>query len=148
MLFHFYSFDTEKINIFFHMFLRSLKEKLPKMHNLFKVTSLSCSVFLFEWIVTLYSNIFSLEISARIWDQYLHYGDFYLLKVAIGICSCLEQSVASDNFEMLVILFKNVRNFVDEKSLFKTLEDIKITKQSYYSLLKQIEKEENLERLI
>ena len=68
LLFHFYSFDTEKINIFFHMFLRSLKERLPKMHNLFKVTSLSCSVFLFEWIVTLYSNIFSLEISARIWD--------------------------------------------------------------------------------
>lgn len=130
------------------MFLRSLKERLPKMHHLFKVTSLSCSVFLFEWIVTIYSNIFPLETSARIWDQYLHFGDFYLLKVSVAICACLEQSVASDNFEMLVILFKNVRNFVDEKALFKALEDTKITKKTYFTLMKQIEKEDNLERLI
>ena len=68
LLFHFYSFDTEKINIIFHMFMRLIKDKLPKLHNLFKITSLSCSVFLFEWIVTIYSNIFPLEVSSRIWD--------------------------------------------------------------------------------
>jgi hypothetical protein len=68
LLFHFYSFDMEKVNIIFHVFMRTVKEKLPKLHNLFKMTNLSCSVFLFEWIVALYSNIFPLEVSARIWD--------------------------------------------------------------------------------
>lgn len=128
LLFNFYSFDTEKINVMFHMFMRVIKDKIPKMSNLFKQTSLSCSVFLFEWIVTLYSNIFPLETSARLWDQYLFYGDFYLMKIAISICQCLESSVSSDNFEMLVILFKNVRNFVSEEMLFKVLEEIKFNK--------------------
>mmetsp|Transcript_18812 Transcript_18812/g.17958 ORF Transcript_18812/g.17958 Transcript_18812/m.17958 type:complete len:98 (+) Transcript_18812:933-1226(+) len=68
MLFEFYSFEMEKVNVVFHVFMRSVKEKLPKLHNLFMITNLSCSVFLFEWIVAIYSNIFPLEVSARIWD--------------------------------------------------------------------------------
>jgi hypothetical protein len=68
LLFHFYSFDMEKVNIIFHVFMRLVKEKLPKLYNMFKSTNLSCSVFLFEWIVALYSNIFPLDVSSRIWD--------------------------------------------------------------------------------
>lgn len=148
LLFNFYSFDMEKVNILFHMFMRVVKDKLPKLHGLLKQTNLSCSVFLFEWIVALYSNIFPLETSARIWDQYLYYGDFFLLKTAIAICLCLEQSVSSDNFEMLVLLFKNVKNFVNDEMLLKTLNEVKFNKKNYDLLKKQVENTPNLERLI
>lgn len=86
LLFTFYSFDMEKVNIVFHVFMQLMRERLPKLHTSFKQTNLTCSVFLFEWIVALYSNIFSLEISSRIWDSYLYYGDYFLVKVAIAIC--------------------------------------------------------------
>ncbi len=68
LLFYFYSFDMEKVNVIFHVFMALMKEKLPKMHSVFKQTNLSCSVFLFEWIVAIYSNIFPLETSAKLWD--------------------------------------------------------------------------------
>ena len=35
MLFYFYSFDTEKINVIFHVFMKVMKEKIPKMYKLF-----------------------------------------------------------------------------------------------------------------
>lgn len=72
-----------------------------------------------------------LETSARIWDQYLHYGDYFLIKVAIAICTCLEQSVSTDNFEKMVLLFKNVRNFVNDENLFKAIEEVKFTRKNY-----------------
>ena len=57
--------------------------------------------------------------------------------------------MASDNFEMLVILFKNVRNFVDGKNLFKALDSIKLTKQQYLAAYSQLESDSaNLEKLI
>lgn len=68
LLFNFYSFDMEKVNIIFHVFMNLMRDKLPKMYSVFKQTNLSCSIFLFEWIVALYSNIFPLETSAKIWD--------------------------------------------------------------------------------
>ena len=90
LLFTFYSFDMEKVNVIFHVFMILMKERLPKLHTAFKATNISCSIFLFEWIVALYSNIFPIETSARLWDQYLFHGDYFLIKVAISICLCLE----------------------------------------------------------
>jgi len=85
-LFTFYSFDMERVNIVFHVFMTFLKERLPKLHAAFKATNISCSIFLFEWIVAVYSNIFPLETSARLWDSYLFYGDYFLVRIAIAIC--------------------------------------------------------------
>lgn len=58
MLFNFYSFDMDKVNLVFHIFMRLMREKLPKLYEIFVTTGLSCSIFLFEWVVALYSNIF------------------------------------------------------------------------------------------
>ena len=58
MLFNFYSFDMDKVNIIFHIFMRLMKEKLPKLHQIFVETGISCSIFLFEWVVAAFSNIF------------------------------------------------------------------------------------------
>ena len=90
MLFNFYSFDMDKVNIVFHIFMRLLKEKIPKLHEIFVETGISCSIFLFEWVVAIYSNIFQLDLSSRIWDNFFYFGDFYIIKIALAICLCLE----------------------------------------------------------
>ena len=40
---------------------------------------------------------------------------------------------------MLVILFKNVKNFIQTQELFKILEEIKYSKENYESVKKQVE---------
>lgn len=86
LLFNFYSFDMQKVNVIFHVFMSLMRDRLPKLHGQFKATNISCSIFLFEWIVAMYSNIFTLEVSSRLWDQYLYHGDYFLMKVAIAVC--------------------------------------------------------------
>lgn len=36
LLFNFYSFDMEKVNVIFHVFMNLMKEKLTKMYSVFK----------------------------------------------------------------------------------------------------------------
>lgn len=49
---------------------------------------------------------------------------------------------------MLVLLFKNVRNFVSADVIFKALDEQKFSKKEYEKIKKDIEKVPNLERLI
>jgi hypothetical protein len=56
--------------------------------------------------------------------------------------------VSSDNFEMLVLLFKNVKNFVQPEQLLKAMEELKFSKNNYDLVKKQVETTPNLERLI
>ena len=105
LIYTFYSFDMPKVNIFFHIFMKLLQEKNPKLGSIFVEYQIQPSVFLFEWVVALFSNILPLESSARIWDNYFFYGDEFLMKVCLGICACLEK-ICTENFEMIIVLFK------------------------------------------
>jgi hypothetical protein len=86
MLFNFYSFDMEKVNVVFHIFMRLLTEKLPDLAGVFESTGISCSIFLFEWIIAMFSNIFPLDLSSRIWDSIFYFGEFFIIKTGIAIC--------------------------------------------------------------
>ena len=148
MLFNFYSFDMDKVNIVFHIFMRMMKEKLPRLHQIFLETGISCSIFLFEWVVAVYSNIFQLDLSSRIWDSFFYYGDFFILKSALAICYCLEAQANMLSFENIVLQVKNVKQFITEEGLFKSLNDIKLTKAQYMKIKKQTEAQaDSLEKL-
>ena len=148
MLFNFYSFDMDKVNVIFHIFMRLMKEKLPKLHEIFLMTGLSCSIFLFEWVVAVYSNIFGLDMSSRIWDNFFYFGDFFILKTALAICYCIEQKASLESFENIVLQIKNVKQFIGEEALFKALVDIKLTKVHYMKIKRQVESQaDSLEKL-
>ena len=108
LLYNFYSFEMGKVNIFFHCYMRLLQIHCSKLYSLMLEYEIQCSVFLFEWVVALFSNIFSLDMSSRIWDSYFVYGDYYLMRVYMAISSCLEKQVNENNFEALIIMFKSI----------------------------------------
>jgi hypothetical protein len=114
-LFNFYSFSMDKVNVVYHIFMRILKEKAPKLCKILQDTGLSCSVFLFEWIVCLFSNVFPLDMASRIWDSIFLDGEFFVIKTGIAICVGLERAAGSDSVEGVVIRVKNVKSFLEEE---------------------------------
>lgn len=98
-------------------------------------------------MVALFSNILKLDASSRIWDNYFFYGDAYLMKVCLAICCCLDK-LCTENFEMIIVLFKQVNKHVSEEELFKAIDDIKLTEKQYEEARRKIESEPNLVRLI
>lgn len=68
LLFTFYGFDMPKVNIIFNVFVRLMKTHVNQLWKAFEDLGLQVSIFLFEWVITVFSNIFSVEFSARLWD--------------------------------------------------------------------------------
>ena len=68
---------------------------LPIYENL-REEHVSCSVFLFEWILTLFSSSFEIEISTYFWDQIFFFGDKYILKIAVTICLLLQKKFINE----------------------------------------------------
>lgn len=148
LIYNFYSFDMPRINIFFHIFMRLLKEKNAKLGQIFDEFQIQPSVFLFEWVVVLFSNILHLDASARIWDNYFLYGDWYLMKVCLAICSCLTEKLVAGNFEMIIILFKQVKQYVSQEEIFKAVDATKLTEQQFEEVRLKVESEPTLVRFI
>lgn len=98
-------------------------------------------------MVALFSNILGLEASSRIWDNYFFYGEAYLMKVCLAICLCLEK-LCTENFEMIIVLFKQVKKHVSEEELFKAIDEIKLTDKQYDEARRKIESQPDLVRLI
>ena len=82
-------------------------------------------------MIALFSNIFSLDISSRLWDSYFYFGDSFLMKICISISAILEKQLDEENFEQLIIMFKSVDQYVTEETLFTQLENIKLTDKQY-----------------
>ena len=89
----FYLFDMPKVNVICHLYLRILESKLPHLAKMFEDLNLTVSIFLFPWIMCLFSNTFPLDLSARIWDSYFLYGDFFLMKVCLGISAVIYKQI-------------------------------------------------------
>ena len=69
------------------------------------------------------------------------------MKVCLAICCCLDK-LCTENFEMIIVLFKQVNKHVSEEELFKAIDDIKLTEKQYEEARRKIESEPNLVRLI
>lgn len=91
LLITFYDFDMKQVNVIFNVFMRLMKQKLPKLHQNFVALGLNPSIFLFEWVVAVWANIFPLKLSSRIWDQWLFYGEVFFWRAVLAICSLLAE---------------------------------------------------------
>lgn len=65
---NFYTFNLVHINHTYKVFWRLLKEYVPSMYHNLRDDNVSCSVFMFEWVLTLFSSSFEIEICTYLWD--------------------------------------------------------------------------------
>ena len=137
ILYSFYTFDMEKVNVFFHVYSKLMRDKIPRLGKAFDEFGIQISLFLFEWVIALFSNILSLDVSSRIWDQYLLFGDVHLMKVCLAMSFCLEKQLQEPSFETLVTMFKSVEKHITPANLFKAIDsDIKLKEKDYDNLWK------------
>ena len=135
LMFTFYSFDMPKVNIDFNLFMRLMKTHVAKLYQPFMQLGLSCSFFMFEWVVAMFCNILPLSFSARLWDSWLFHGEVFFYKVCLAVSQLLYENCSSQGGEdMLVIMFKSIDKFVTEDSLFNKIDSIKLTEKEYNKL--------------
>ena len=91
MIGDFYTMDLKKINAICDTFTDIIKTEMPVLYEKLLGEGVMVLSFLFEWTVTMYSSVFPLELSFKVWDNILFYGDFYILKVALSIFEIINE---------------------------------------------------------
>ena len=89
MVSEFYGFNLETITNEHDIFLHVLKEKLPEFYKKLEESEITKEIFLFEWIITMYSSIFKPEFSFKLWDSIFYHGNYFILKIALAIFKCI-----------------------------------------------------------
>jgi len=87
----FHSFNYTRIAGTYKVYWKLLLEHCPKMHaKLLESDLISCSIFLLEWMITLFSSTLEISVAAYIWDQVFFFGEMHMMRVAIAISKIVE----------------------------------------------------------
>jgi len=127
IVYEFYNFNLAKIQQVYGAFWKALEPRAPIMFANLQAEQVSCSVFLFEWVLTLFSSSFEIEICARLWDQLLFFGDTHIINIAVAICLTIERKFGAKLKEMDgLALIKKAKQHVEAKALFTALKGLKL----------------------
>ena len=81
----FYQMELIPITNFSDKFCKIIFSKIPELEEKINEEGVMLQSIIFEWIVTMYSNIFPIELTLKIWDAILYQGEYYVIKIALAI---------------------------------------------------------------
>ena len=127
ILYYCFWFNMDKVNWFFSVFQTLIKKYTPYVFDILQEHNIAVSLFLFEWIITMFSNTFPTTVWFRIWDQIFFYGQGEIIVIALSILKCIEDElVECGSYEKWVEMLKYPNKFITEEELFDWYDSMKI----------------------
>ncbi|GMF36413.1 unnamed protein product [Phytophthora fragariaefolia] len=141
-LFTFYLLDADLASVYYTLFDTFLDSRHPQLHaHLREIGVFSCSMYLMNWLQTLFLQVLPLESAARVFDNFLLDGTVFLFRTAMAIHELLApQLMAAEIDVALPLLQRNVicqdvwNAHVSEQSLFETVATIAVPSHIYSAL--------------
>ncbi|XP_069782082.1 TBC1 domain family member 14-like isoform X2 [Narcine bancroftii] len=94
----FFRVDHSLILKYFAAFEVFFEENLPRLFAHFKKNNLTPDIYLIDWIFTLYSKSFPLDLACRVWDVFCRDGEEFLFRTALGILKLYEDILMQMDF--------------------------------------------------
>lgn len=91
ILYDFYMADQRSVLKTYKVFWRLCRENTPILRQNLKENDATCKMFMFEWVITLFSNSFEIDTCAILWDQIFFHGQHHILRISIAICQIIEK---------------------------------------------------------
>ena len=66
-------------------------EKLPDLYEHFNSLQIDLSVYLSDYLSTLFVKVLDFDVVSRIWDNFFLEGEIYAFKVCLAILMCWER---------------------------------------------------------
>lgn len=126
-VFPFYLFDLEQIEKRINIFKWSLAEVYPNIALFLEDHGFEFKKYILEWFMTLQVKSLDLEVCARVWDVLLVEGQLSLYKFGLAIFKIMQNDIFDcDNVGDIQIALNKIKNKVDEHTLIKQYEHIRI----------------------
>lgn len=104
-----------------HMiFNKKFKEHLPKLYSHFDKLRISCHLYFFDWIESIFTNILDIKIASKIIDLYLIFGEYVLIQSSITILTLMEDTLI--NLDVDEILKELKHNSMDKINMYQFFE--------------------------
>ncbi|KAG7376512.1 hypothetical protein PHYPSEUDO_013229 [Phytophthora pseudosyringae] len=141
-LFTFYLLDADLANVYYTLFDTFLNSRLPRLHaHLRDIGVFSCSMYLMNWLQTLFLQVLPLESAARVFDNFLLDGTVFLFRTAMAIHELLAPQLMGAEMDVaLPLLQRNViyqdawNARVSEQALFDTVATIAVPSHIFSAL--------------
>ena len=117
-IFTFYKLDDIGIKKRLDLFNEILKINLPNIYNLFLRNEVLPEYYLLEWIMTLFTRTFHIELVLRIWDVYMIEGILALYRASVAIIILIEKELINLDFSEILNKLKDIKNLKIEEDQF------------------------------
>jgi hypothetical protein len=116
--------NLKNLEIFFE---KAISEHLPKLKQHLTKLGINCTMYLYDWIEGIFSQVLNPQISSIIFELYLIYGDYILIQTSITILKLLEGYLINLTIDDIFILLKRPieESFVCFFDVFKNYSFIK-----------------------
>jgi len=134
----FFAMDMLQIRIRFSVFEHFFERLLPDLFETFTELGVTTDLYLLNWLMTLFAKSLPIDITTRIWDNYLLNGESFMIRAALGVLKWLSAQLVDMPFEDLMVTLTHLHNQVDieEEELFDAIASIKVTEEEFAAVLK------------
>jgi len=94
--------DQKMIECYKNAFQVLFAESLPALSAHLASLGLESDLFLFDWIVTLFTRSLPLEVTSRIWDMYCLQGELALFRAALAVLHAIERRLLGQPFDVII----------------------------------------------
>eukprot|EP00466_Bigelowiella_natans_P005260 jgi/Bigna1/87103/estExt_fgenesh1_pg.C_160228 len=133
--FAFFRMDVDKMETHLKVYQTLMKEKLPKLYDHFEEIEIKPGMYLYEWLLTIYSRSLPIDIAHRIWDNFLFHGQVFLFRTALGILRLFGQSFLTKSFEDCLSILNRPPEDINEAALFENINRIQLTSKRFDRLV-------------
>jgi len=140
----FFAMDMLQIKIRFAVFEHFFEKQLPDLFATFEELGVTTDTYLLNWLMTLFSKSLPVDITTRLWDNYLLNGESFMIRSSLGVLKWLSQTHFVDlPFEELMVTLTHLhdQDCIDEDELFECIAAIKVTEEEFASVLSKKKEE-------
>ncbi|CAF1309958.1 unnamed protein product [Adineta steineri] len=79
----YYSVSLYGAQVDIRVFRYLIEQHLPNIHNVLNIYDIELVLTCFQWFLTLYSNVFHIKFTFRLWDYFFLYGSVILFQLGL-----------------------------------------------------------------
>ena len=136
----FFRMDVGRMDAHIEAYRGLMKDRVPALSRRFDELEVRPGMYLYEWLLTVYSRSLKLDTAHRIWDNFLILGQVFLFRTAIGLLRIFESKLMVASFEECVELLNRLpEDQIHEKQLFNQIAKVPLTARRFEKMVKRCE---------
>ena len=95
--------------------------------------------YLYDWLLTIFTRALPLDVTTRVWDNFLCVGHVFLFRTALGLLRLQQPAFMQADFERSLALLNRPPRDIDGEQLFECIGRIAVTADKLNKMLHEAE---------